>query len=139
MSYGLLSLASCASPPQSHTPKICEDTARTELLSAKLDPWVPSAPFTLAPASTAWLQVTRLPVSSEGLLAGFAGVAELHSMPSGSTPTVGTGPDGIQESKDPAIIVQKGLTWQPLSLGAGIWQLYSESNPGIEVVSCARA
>lgn len=138
MSLGLLSIASCGSPTQNLTPKICEQAARTELLHANLDPWTPSAPFTVPAASTAWLQVTKLPFSSEGLFGSIAGVAEVHSMPSGATPTVVTDSNGNQESRDPAIIVQKGLTWQELTLGAGAWQLYSASNPGIEVVSCAR-
>jgi hypothetical protein len=136
LSLGLLSTASCGSSPQSS--KICEPPARTVLLNEKLDPWNPSTPFTLAPASTAWLEVTILPFSSEGLFGTIAGVAEVHSIRGGSSPAVGTGPNGIKESKDPAIIVQTALTWQELSLGAGAWQIYSESNPGIEIVSCPR-
>jgi hypothetical protein len=108
------------------------------LLNEKLADWTPSTPFTLAPKSAAWLEVTILPFSAEGLLAGFAGIAEVHSIPSGASPTVGTGPDGIQDSKDPAIIIQKAGIWQQLSLKSGAWQIYSESNPGIEIVSCPR-
>ncbi len=134
----LLLTASCGSPAQSSSSKICEPAARTVLLNERLDPWTPSTPFTVAPASTVWLEVTILPFSSEGLFGTIAGVAEVHSIPAGSSPTVGTGPDGIKESKDPAIIVQKALTWQELSLGTGAWQIYSESNPGMEIVSCPR-
>ncbi len=92
--------------------------------------------FTLAPASTAWLEVTILPGSSEGLFGDLGGIAEVHSIPSGSSPTVGTGPDGIKDSRDPAIIVQKALVWQELNLKSGAWQIYSLSDPGIEIVSC---
>ncbi len=135
---GLLSAASCGSPSQSSTSTICEPAARTVLLNEKLDPWNPSTPFTVAPASTVWLEVTILPFSSEGLFGTIAGVAEVHPIHGGSSPTIGTGPDGIKESKDPAIIIQKGLTWQELSLGKGVWQIYSASNPGIEMISCPR-
>jgi hypothetical protein len=136
---GLLSAASCGSPSQSTTSTICEPAARTVLLNEKLDPWNPSTPFTLVPASTAWIEVTILPFSYDGLFGDVGGVAEVHSIPSGSSPTVGTGPNGIKDPKDPAIIVQKGLVWQELNLKSGAWQIYSVSNPGIEIVSCPQS
>jgi hypothetical protein len=139
MSLGALSTAGCSLLPQTSVPRICEPAARTVLLNEQLDSWNPSTPFTLARASTAWLEVTILPFSAEGLFGGIGGIAEVHSIPSGSSPTVGTGPDGIKDSRDPAIIIQKALIWQQLSLKAGAWQIYSESNPGIEIISCPRA
>jgi hypothetical protein len=135
---GVVSIAGCASPSQGSTPRICDQAARTELLKARLDPWIPSASFTIAPASTAWLQVTTLPTSSEGLFGSIAGVAEVHSIPSGVSPLVVTNSSGDKESRDPATVVQKALTWQELKLTAGAWQLYSASNPGIEVVGCTK-
>jgi len=62
----------------------------------------------------------------------------VYPIPSGSSPNVGTGPGGIKDSKDPAINVEKALIWQALSLRAGAWQIYSEFDPGIEIVSCPR-
>jgi hypothetical protein len=106
------------------------------LLNEKLNSWTPSTPFTLAPASTAWIEVTILPAAYEGLFGHLVEVADVHSIPSGSSPSVGTGPDGIQESRDPLIKVQKASVWQELPLGAGAWQIYSLSDPGIEIVSC---
>ena len=123
---------SCGFGPQATAPKICDQAARTELLNTRLEPWVSSAPFTVLRVSEVWLQVTTLPSSSDGLFGSIAGVAELHSIPEGTSPSV----NGNHESMDPAIIVQKALTWQELSLGPGAWQLYSLSDPGIEVVSC---
>jgi hypothetical protein len=106
------------------------------LLNEQLDPWIPSTSFTLAPASTAWLEVTIRPQSAEGLLAGFGALAEVYSMQSGSGPSLVRGPNGILDSRDPAIIIQNALVWQQLSLKAGAWQIYSVSNPGIEIVTC---
>lgn len=63
-------------------------------------------------------------------------IAELHSLRNGTAPRIEASANGDQTSKDPAIVIQKPLTWQRLPFGAGTWQLYSESNPGIEVVSC---
>jgi hypothetical protein len=138
MSLGALSTAGCSLLPQSSVARICEPAARTVLLNEQLDSWNPSTPFTLAATSTAWLEVTILPGSSEGLLGTIAGVATVHPIPSGSSPTAGVGPDGIKDSRDPVINVQKALTWQALSLRAGAWQIYSEFDPGIEIVSCPR-
>jgi len=136
MSLGALSTAGCSVLPQSAVATICEPAARTELLNEQLNSWKPSTPFTLAPASTAWLEVTILPGSAEGLFGTIAGVADVHSIPNGSSPTIGTGPDGIQDSRDPTTVIQKAGIWQQLSLKAGAWQIYSESDPGIEIVSC---
>jgi len=60
-------------------------------------------------------------------------------MRSGAAPNLVTNSNGNQESRDPAIIVQKALTWQKLDLAPGDWRLYSMSDPGIEVVSCPQA
>lgn len=133
-SLAVLLLTGCG--PSAPTPAICAEATRTPLLKANLDPWTPSAPFTLPAGSVAWLQVTRLPASAEGLFGTVAGVAELHSIPSGATPSVVTQAKGDKQSQDPSIVVQKALTWRKLPLSPGAWQLYSASDPGIEVVSC---
>ena len=132
----LVLLTGGCSPSPASSPPICGEAARTPLLKVNLDPWTPSAAFTLAAGSVAWIQVTKLPFSAGGLFGTIAGVAEVHSIPSGATPNVVTKANGDKESQDPAIVVQKALTWQKLTLAPGAWQLYSESNPGIEVVSC---
>ncbi|HZK72810.1 MAG TPA: hypothetical protein VFD88_02250 [Clostridia bacterium] len=135
---GCLLMSSCGPTPQATSPKICDQAARAELLKSRLEPWVPSAPFTVAPASAAWLQVTVVPEAADGLFGSIAGIAELHSIPNDASPTTGPGVDGNPESKDPAIIVKKSLTWQELDLAQGAWQLYSVSDPGIEVVGCPK-
>ena len=133
-----LPISSCDLTPQAASPKICDQAVRTELLKSRLEPWVPSAPFTVAQASAAWLQVTRVPEAADGLFGSIAGIAELHPIPNGTSPTTGPGVDGNPMSKDPAIIVKKSGTWQALDLAAGDWQLYSEFDPGIEVVGCPK-
>ena len=80
--------------------------------------------------------MTRDPESSEGLFGTVAGIAELQSIPSAATPNISTQPNGDKEPHDPSITIDKALTWQGLDLRAGAWQLYSFSNPGIEVVGC---
>lgn len=127
-------LLGCGLLPQA-APKVCDPAARTELLKARLEPWVTSAPFTVQRSSAAWLQVTTLPAASEGLFGSIAGIAELHSIPAGASPVY----DADHLPTDPAINVMKALTWQELSLGPGAWQLYSMSDPGIEVVSCPKS
>jgi hypothetical protein len=109
------------------------------MLKANLDPWVPSATFDLPAGSVAWIQVTKLPAASEGLFGTVAGIAELHWVPSGVAPNVVTASNGGKESKDPFIEVQKGPPWQKMALAAGAWQLYSASDPGIDVISCPGA
>ncbi len=117
-------------------PTICDQSQRTKLLNANLGPWTPSAPFTLKTGTTGWIQVTKLPQADEGF-GGMAGAAEVYSLHKGATPNITTTSNGDKEPHDPSITIQKGLTWQQLPLGAGDGQLYSFSNPGIEVVSCA--
>ena len=128
-------LVSCG-PSQNATQSVCNQRQRTELLNVTLDPWAPSMPFGVDQDKVAWIQVTHPPSSSETLFGSLGGIAEVHSLKSGAAPRVETSANGDKTSKDPAIIIQKPLTWQLLQLGPGIWQLYSLSNPGIEVVSC---
>jgi hypothetical protein len=131
-----LLMSSCGLIPQAASPKICAEAARTELLKSRLQSWVPSVPFTVGQGSAAWLQVTLEPEAASGPFGSIAGIADLHPIPSGSSPTTGPGVDGSPESKDPTIVVKKSLTWQKLDLAPGAWQLYSEWDPGIEVVGC---
>jgi hypothetical protein len=135
---GLIAFAGCGPSTPSSTAQVCNEAARTELLKANLEPWILSAPFTLPAGSEAWIQVTKLPAASEGLFGTVAGIAELHWIPNGAAPTVVTASNGGKESKDPFIEVQKAPPWQKMALAAGAWQLYSVSDPGIEVVSCPR-
>jgi hypothetical protein len=130
----LLCLAGCSVSFDAST--VCSPDQRTELLNATLEPWTPSAPFTIRGGAVAWIQVTRAPESDEGLFGTVAGIAELWSVRSGATPNITTQPNGDKEPHDPRITVDKGLTWQELDLQPGAWQLYSFSNPGIAVVSC---
>jgi hypothetical protein len=117
-------------------PTICDQGERTELLKAMLVPWTPSAQFTLKSGATGWIQVTTLPESDEGLFGNVAGAAEVYSVHGGVPPNVTTAPNGDREPHDPSITIGKALTWQELPMGPGGWQLYSFSNPGIEVISC---
>jgi len=131
----LIALAGCTTT-QNAGSTVCSVDKRTPLLKITLVEWTPSQPFTVRSGSVAWIQVTRDPTSSEGLFGTVGGIAELHSIPSGTAPSVVTSSNGDTQSQDPAIVIQKPLTWQKLSLEHGGWQLYSLSNPGIEVVSC---
>jgi hypothetical protein len=131
----LLALAGCTST-QHAASTICTVDKRTPLLNMTLVEWTPSPPFTVGSGSAAWIQVTKDPTSSGGLFGTMGAIAEVHSIPSGTAPNVVTGSNGDRQSQDPAIVIQKALTWQKLSLADGDWQLYSASNPGIEVVSC---
>lgn len=131
-----LALDSCGPIGNSTAPAICDASARTELLNVTLDPWTPSTPFTLKPGTTGWLQLTKLPQADEGLFGGTAGAGEVYSLRSGAEPNITTKPNGDKEPHDPSITIDKALTWQQMPLGPGDWELYSFSNPGIEVVSC---
>ncbi len=136
ISLGLLLLTGCGSSASNSSPAICGEAARTPLLKANLDPWTLSAPFTVPAGSVAWIQVTKLPLSDEGLFGTINGIAELRWIRSGATPNIVTQANGYKDSSDPLFEVKKGLAWQELPLAPGAWQLYSFSDPGIEVVSC---
>ena len=132
---GFQLLAGCSVTFNS-SPELCSPDRRTELLNVTLEAWTPSSPFTICAGSDAWIQVTKDPASAEGLFGTLNGIAELYSIPSGATPNITTEPNGYRDPHDPSITIDKALTWQELKLKAGAWQLYSFSNPGIEVVSC---
>lgn len=132
----LLSVLAGCGPFGSAAPTICDQGVRTELLNSHLDSLMPSQPFTLKSGSTGWIQVTVLPSSYEGLFGDVGGVAEVHPVHSGVPPNLAPTANGGQESRDPSIVIDKAGTWQQLPMGPGDWQLYSFSNPGIEVVSC---
>jgi len=126
----------CSTPRSASTPKVCAADARTTQLDVTLDPWILSQAFTVVPKTTTWVTVTTLPVEYDGLFGHINGVADLHSIPAGTSPTVGTGPDGIQESRDPDLVLQRD-SWQMLSLNPGSWQAYTlEHHLGIKLVSC---
>src|SRR5689334_19093378 len=93
---GVLCLAGCSVTFDS-APTICSPDQRTELLNATLEPWTPSAPFTIGGGAVAWIQVTRDPESAEGLFGTLGGIAEVWSMPSGATPNITTKPNGDKE------------------------------------------
>lgn len=133
---GLLGASFLLGCSPSQTATVCKQAQRTELLNTKLEAWTPTTPFTLESGNTAWIQVTHRPFLSTTLFGSLGAIAELHSLKNGAAPQIETDPNGDETSKDPAIIIQKPLTWQRLPFGAGSWQLYSESDPGIEVVSC---
>ena len=130
-----IALGSCG-PIDAEAPAICDKSARTELLNVTLDPWVPSTPFALKSGMAGWIQLTKLPQADEGLFGGAAGGGEVYSLHSGAVPNITTKPNGDREPHDPSITIDKALTWQRLPMGTGDWQLYSFSNPGIEVVGC---
>ncbi len=126
----------CSTPRSASTPKVCAADARTTQLDVTLDPWILSKAFTVVPKTTTWVTVTTLPVEYDGLFGHINGVADLHSIPAGTSPTVGTGPDGNQESRDPDLVLQRD-SWQMLSLNPGSWQAYTlEHHLGIKLVSC---
>lgn len=131
----LLVLAGCTAT-QHAASTVCSVDKRAPLLKTTLVEWTPSPSFTVGSGLVAWIQVTKEATSSGGLFGTMGGIAELHSIPNGAAPNVVTSSNGDRESQDPAIVIQKALTWQKLSLSHGDWQLYSASNPGIEVVSC---
>ena len=115
---------------------VCGKEQRTELLNVVLEPWTPSPPFILGTGKIVWIQLTRRPFVSDPLFGSTGAIAEVHPIADGTRPKVTTDPNGEPMAQDPSILIHKELTWQKLSMGSGSWQLYSESNPGIEVVSC---
>ena len=100
-----------------------------------LDPWTPSAPFAVEAGKTAWIQVTHRP-TTQTLFALTTDIADVHEIREGAKPKIDTNPNGDATSRDPVTNIHKPLAWQQLPLGKGSWRLYSEENPGIEVVSC---
>ena len=96
-----------------------------------LAPYTPSTAFTIQSGKVGWIQVNHRPTLNT-LYPLPTDVAEVHSIRKGVPPNV----DSNGTSRDPEIRIKNPLTWQQMTLGKGDWQLYSEENPGIEVVSC---
>jgi hypothetical protein len=128
-----LAVAACSGRTKQQA--ICAEHSQRNLLSARLEPWVPSPAFTVAPETTAWVRVTKLPVDADGLFGTVGGVAQLHTVQAATPPQVVT-EDGNKVAKDPFVVIKQASQWQLLPLEAGTWRIYSVTNPAIEVVAC---
>ena len=127
----LLAASSCG---QSASASVCSKPQRMELLKVQLQDdfghFPPSPPFTVKDRYAAWVQVTQ---AVEGL---FGNRTQLYYIANGATPNVTTDPGGNLAFNDPTIIIDEPMTWRKLPMKPGTWQLYSFTNPTIEVVAC---
>jgi hypothetical protein len=118
-------------------PPICPPFQRHVLLQAHLTDYggnlqsfsEPSAPFTLAPGTSAFVSVTGR--NSLGRSA-----EQLHVLNGSAPPRLAVDATGGPRSDDPLVTVGSLDTWHRLPVGPGPHRLYAYSDPTVEVVSC---
>jgi len=115
---------------------LCAPGDQTLLLDVILTEWTSSSDFAVSPNTTVWIGLTRLPVTYGGLFGDIGPVAELHPIHAGATPAVVTDSNGNKASNDPIIELQNDQKFRQASIRPGTWQIYSNTDPGIRIVSC---
>ena len=114
---------------------MCAPDARTTLLDVLLTPGTPTPPFNVAPKTTVWSTITRMPASTTGLFGDIGSPATIHYIASGAVPAIVVQPNG-DTSNDPFILLDRPPGWKLLPIQSGAWQVYSLDDPGIMVVAC---
>jgi hypothetical protein len=115
---------------------LCAPGDQTLLLDLMLTEWTPSTDFTVSPNTTVWIGLTTLPVTYGGPFGDIGPVADLHPIHAGATPAIVTDSSGNKNSTDPIIELQNDQKFRKASIGPGTWQMYSNTDPGIRIVSC---
>jgi len=125
---------SCGPQPEA---SVCVSGAQTVLIDAVLAEWTPSSEFVVSTNTTVWIELTRLPVTYGGLFGDLGPVADLHTIHAGATPAIVTDKSGNTTSNDPIYELQNDQKFREASIAPGPWQIYSNTDPGIRIVSCA--
>lgn len=107
------------------------------LLDVVLNNWTPSPVFSVSPNTTVWIGLTSLPVTYGGPFGDIGPVADLHPIHAGTTPAIVADSNGNKYSNDPIIELQNDLKFRKASISPGSWQIYSNTDPGIRIVSCS--
>lgn len=139
LATALLFASGCGLSQPAARRNICATELRTPALNAQMEPRELSTAFVIAPNQTVWVQVTLLPRHSEGPLGQLPGpVANLYYVAAGNPPRMVTSSTGEISSPDPVFPLEGGPRWQEVGIPAGNWQVYSNTDPGISIVTCPK-
>jgi len=125
--------SSCGAQAQA---SVCATGAQTLLLDAVLAGWTPSSEFAVGANTTVWIALTKLPITYGGPFGDVGPVADLHPIHAAATPAIVTDTNGNKSSNDPIFELLNDQKFRKASIGAGTWQIYSNTDPGIRIVSC---